>query len=358
MTSLNITYECVPYGAHLNPQSNVLVLDVGRQTQPGVIDHHHPEAPPECTASLLVKNPELILNHIYPDHQIQPEKLPPLKFVTHRFPDFDAIVSLFLAEQIILTGEVDEDMVALAEYTKLVDSGSLPRTYDLTGTPYAILRALFSQIKQETETEANQERIRIGRQFIKFIYEKTLEGYEVFDNRPFYQATGAYEKVIKIIENDYFTYLQDLRRSRAFLLDLPLSSSRRLKRVDALLVQNPESILLKEWARRDREHAPLHEGFGLLITGNKHGRFMLGVDPEKGVNLKGLADILNELEKNKRERTGRPFVAWYDGNCPLFNFRIIAGPQDGSALSINELVEALKSYQRYLHQEYSLQKTS
>ena len=100
MTSLNITYECVPYGAHLNPQSNVLVLDVGRQTQPGVIDHHHPEAPPECTASLLVKNPELILNHIYPDHQIQPEKLPPLKFVTHRFPDFDAIVSLFLAEQI------------------------------------------------------------------------------------------------------------------------------------------------------------------------------------------------------------------------------------------------------------------
>jgi hypothetical protein len=154
MSLLNITYECVPYGAHLNPQSHVLVLDVGRQTKPGIIDHHHPEAPPECTASLLVKHPELVLNHIYPDNQINPERLPPLKFITHRFPDFDAIVSLFLAEQIILTGEVDEDMVTLAEYTKQVDSGALPRTHDLTGTPYAILRALFSQIKLESAEDS------------------------------------------------------------------------------------------------------------------------------------------------------------------------------------------------------------
>lgn len=357
MGILNITYECVPYGAHFQPQSNTLVLDVGRETKPGVIDHHHPEAAPECTASLLVKRPELVLDHVYPQNHLSHEDLPPLKFITHRFPDFDAIVSLFLAQQIILFKEVDEDMIALAEYTKLVDSGALPRTYDLTGTPYAILRALFAQIKMDTEDEVNQERIRIGLQFIQFIYEKIGEGYDVFDNRPFYQGTGAYEKVIKIIENDYFTYLQDLRHSQAFLLDLPTPHGNQLRRIDALLVKNPESILLKEWARRDRDHSPLKQGFGLLISGTKNGRYMLGVDPEKGVYLRGLADILNEQEKKKRERAGRPFVSWYDGNCPLFNFRIIAGPQDGSALSYNDLVESLRIYQRILHQKFPSKRT-
>ena len=352
MGNLSITYEFVPYGTHFHPQPNTLVLDVGRETKPGVIDHHHPDAPPECTASLLVKKPELVLEHIYPPHHLSPEKLPPLKFITHRFPDFDAIVSLFLAQQIILSQEVVEDMIALADYTKLVDSGALPRTYDLTGTPYAILRALFTRLKVDTEEELNQERIRIGLQFIRFIYEKLREGYDVFDNRSFYQGTGAYEKVIKLIENDYFSYLQDLRRSQAFLIDLPSPGVEQLKRIDVLLIRDPASILLKEWARRDRNHSPLHQGFGLLISGTKHGRYMLGVAPEKGVHLKGLAPILNDREKKKRELVGRSFVPWYDGNCPLFNFRIIAGPQDGSELSFNDLIESLRSYQRVLHQDF------
>ena len=48
---MDIVYQFVKYGEDLKPEKNTLVLDVGMKTVPGVIDHHHPKAEPECTAS-------------------------------------------------------------------------------------------------------------------------------------------------------------------------------------------------------------------------------------------------------------------------------------------------------------------
>ena len=60
----SLSYRFVHYGEKLDPQTNTLVLDVGMKTVPGVIDHHHPDAEAECTASLIVKHPELVLDHV------------------------------------------------------------------------------------------------------------------------------------------------------------------------------------------------------------------------------------------------------------------------------------------------------
>jgi hypothetical protein len=40
---MEVTYLFVNYGEILNPVENVLALDVGMKTIPGVIDHHHPQ---------------------------------------------------------------------------------------------------------------------------------------------------------------------------------------------------------------------------------------------------------------------------------------------------------------------------
>ena len=59
-----MAFEFVHYGKVLEPRKNTLVLDVGMKTTPGVIDHHHPQAETECTASLLAKYPHLVLDHV------------------------------------------------------------------------------------------------------------------------------------------------------------------------------------------------------------------------------------------------------------------------------------------------------
>lgn len=40
---MDVTYQFVNYGEVLKPVEDVLALDVGMKTIPGVIDHHHPQ---------------------------------------------------------------------------------------------------------------------------------------------------------------------------------------------------------------------------------------------------------------------------------------------------------------------------
>jgi hypothetical protein len=154
------------------------------------------------------------------------------------------------------------------------------------------------------------------------------------------------------VENDYFRYLDDVGRAQKLTLDLPLSQERGKRKVDGLVVKNPSSFLLKEWARREMSLSSLGEGFSFLLTNFGNQRYIIGVDPEKGIYLQGLGDLLNRREAEKREASGRPFpLRWYDGNCPFFNYRIIDSPQDGTLLSQEEIVALLLDFSRSLDRE-------
>lgn len=333
-------YEFVRYGENLEPQPNTIILDVGMKTVPGVIDHHHPNAETECTASLIAKYPRLVLDHVK-----SPEKL---RIVTHRLPDFDALSSILLTLKLLEIGIVDSSMEKIARYAKMVDSASLPKKIDLTATPYSILRALFSGAKKE-EAEINRERTVEGIKFMRFLYAKAQEGYDIEENRVLFSGIERYERAMRKVEGDYFHYLDDRSRAQMLSLDLPLSQAKGKRKVDALVVKNPLSFLLKEWARRDFSQSALGEGFSLLVTNFRNQRYILGVDPEKGVNLKGLGDLLNANEAQKREVDARPLAfRWYDGNCPFFNYRIIDSPQDGTLLSQQEIVSLLMTFSQGL----------
>jgi hypothetical protein len=323
---------------------NTLVLDVGMKTVPGVIDHHHPDADAECTASLIAKSPHLVLDHINRQETLRGENSLKLKIITHRLPDFDAVSSVFLALKLLEKGKFDSSMAKIAQYTKMVDSAFLPKEIDLSSTPYSILRGLFRKIRKKEEA-VNLERMNEGMKFMNFLYLRAEEGYEILENRLLFSGVERYERAMREAEEDYFSYLHDLSKSQKLTLPLPLSSGKGKKKVDGLVVKNPRSFLLKEWARRDRENSPLSQGFTFLMTNFGNKRYILGVDPEKGVNLRGLGDLLNKKEAEKREEEGRPQdYRWYDGNCPFFNFRIIDSPQDGSSLSYAKVVDLAKDF--------------
>ncbi|MEW5900907.1 MAG: hypothetical protein AB1715_05540, partial [Acidobacteriota bacterium] len=188
-----------------------------------------------------------------------------------------------------------------------------------------------------------------GLKFMRFLYAKADEGYEILENRMLFSGVDRYERAMRKVENDYFHYLDDFARAQKIVLDLPLASQRGQRTVDGLIVRNPSSFLLKDWARRDIAQSSLGEGFSLLVTNFGGQRYILGVDPEKGINLRGLGRLLNEKEAQLREAAGRPRgLSWYEGNCPFFNYRIIDSPQDGTLLSHQDVVDALLTFSRSL----------
>lgn len=342
LNKIEAVYRFVPYGTEFVPEKDTLVLDVGMKTIPGIIDHHHPEAEPECTASLIAKYPYLVLGHIPKDEIIhKSDRTHMLNIITHRLPDFDAVSSIFLALKLLEGGVIDPAMALIAQYTKIVDSATLSKEWDLASTPYAILRALFLRIRKK-EDAASLERVREGLKFMNFLYTKSIEGHEIFVNKALFSGIDRYERAIRRAEDDYFNYLYDLERGQKLTLDLPLATGKGTKTIDGLIVRNPRSYLLKDWARRDSVNPPLKQGFSFLMTNFGNTRYILGVDPEKGVNLKGLGDLLNQKEAERRKEQDRPLsYRWYDGNCPFFNFRIIDSPQDETCLSPKEIVDTV-----------------
>jgi hypothetical protein len=334
------TFRFVPYGSQFEPKKDILVLDVGMKTIPGVIDHHHPEAEPECTASLIVKHPYLVLEHI------KRNRTQNLQIITHRRPDFDAVTSIFLVLKLLETGEIDPAMENIARYTKLVDSACLPKNWDLPSTPYAILRALFLKIRKKSN-ESYIARVRTGLRFIHYLYVSSAKGYEITQNRSLFAENERYKQAIEKAENDYFNYLSDLEHCQVIGLDLPLVSGTEKKKVDGLIVKNPRSFLFKDWARRDITCAPLGQGFSFLMTNYGNTRYILGVDPEMKIHLRGLGDLLNQKEAERRKQDGRPLTQrWYDGNCPLFNFRIVNSPQDITSLTHQEIEDVILAFSR------------
>ena len=104
---IQVDYRFVPYGTVLDPEKNTLSVDVGMKTVPGVIDHHHPEADVECAASLIVKSPSLVLDHIRRDGLFSQDSPSfRLRIITHPLPDFDAVASAFLVLKLIESGDV------------------------------------------------------------------------------------------------------------------------------------------------------------------------------------------------------------------------------------------------------------
>jgi hypothetical protein len=340
---VNVRYEFAGFGARIAPAPGRLVLDVGMAQAPGILDHHFPEAENECAASLVVKHPELVLGHLRPAGR-PADAFGPVTVITHVLPDFDALSAIFLSLRLLETGEVDDGMRKLAAYTRTVDASLLPPTIDLAATPYAILRALFAGVKKPLD-EINADRIAEGARFMKILHARATDGGDILEDPTLFAGIDRYEQARRKVEGDNAWYQGDAHHGRKIMLNLPRIAGGGRTLVDGLVVVDAHSFLLKEWARRDRAGSPLGKGFGFVYSNFQGLRYSLGVDPAAGVNLRGLADEINLLERKKAEAEGKPpGPVWYGGECPFFNYRLVVSPHEGTRLSHEEIFGAVMKF--------------
>jgi len=340
---MDVRYEFAGFGARCAPAPGRLVLDVGMAQAPGVLDHHFPEAESECAASLVVKHPELVLDHLRPGGR-SADACGPVTIVTHTLPDFDALAAVFLSVRLLETGRIDEGMRRLAAYAKIVDAALLPATVDLGATPYAVLRAMFVGSKKPPD-EANLDRIAEGLKFMRLLHARAAEGRDITEDRTMFAGVDRYEQAVRKVKEDNAWYQSDVHQGRKIALRLPEIAGTGRILVDGLIVVDPHSFLLKDWARRDREGSPLGRGFSFVFSNYQGLRYSLGVDPLAGVNLRGLAEAINILEGKKAEALGRADrPVWYGGECPFFNYRLIVSPHECTRLTHEEVLGAVMKF--------------
>lgn len=339
-----VRYAFADYGETFEPAPDTLVLDVGMKTVPGIIDHHQPDAEPECAASLAAKYPHLILDHLAPNGAGAVDTGQHLTIITHRLPDFDSLAAIHISLKILETGRVDDGLRALAAYAKMVDSAAMPKTVNLAGTPYALLRAMFSG-SRKSEAEISRDRLLEGLRFMRALHARTSQGFVLLEDESLFAGIDRYDQARRKVRGDYTTYLSDLARGREFKVDLPTADGSGRKTVDGLAVTNPRSFLLKEWAHRDREHPSLGAGYSLIVSSFGDFGLSLGVDPGQGIYLRGLGARIEARERDKRAAgSGAAGAPWYEGNCPLFNYRIIVSPRGGTVLTAAEVMEEVLAF--------------
>jgi hypothetical protein len=126
---------------------------------------------------------------------------------------------------------------------------------------------------------------------------------------------------------------------------------------DAQNTADPEACLFfKDWARTDAEHSPGGKGFvGLSVfvseSAREVRRCILSVTPGSGVTLKGLGELLDRAESERRQQvygvddrvtdpaSGQPLAPrsgwgnadpWYDGRG--HGYTIVDAPRSGTLL--------------------------
>jgi len=336
--------EFVDYGKELFPKEKTIIVDVGKKLEEGILDHHQPDAENECAASLVVKHPELILKHLKGEKKFD--------VITHRYPDFDAVSSAYLVEKVVEREKVTNSMVKIAEYAKVVDSSNISPSIPLEDTPFAVLYSMYHRIAYNREINNSQpkvdyigmKRIKIGFELLKKLEEIANRGENIFTAMRLLSGYKEYERARKDIYEDYKNYLSDVKRAGKGRIELLTNDGKSLKTVDYFFIINPTSYLLKDWIKRDFTNSPSKKGFSLLISSLYPGNFIIATSPSSGTYLKGLGDILNKYEREKREREKIAVTEWYKGNSPFFNYRIIASPSDGTVLTKDEVISIFKEY--------------
>ena len=344
----------VPFGSILVPETGKLALDVGNSLLPGVIDHHQPGAEEECAASLVLRYPHFVLDHL------KGTPIEEITIITHVSPDLDAVTSAFFAQSLLTNGHPPPFSEAIAEYVRDVDRGICFRLPGVVVTVYSIFTALCELIRSEAKDKKwpaeKTYRMRMEKGFSLWQYVMSVmdEHIDLHDSRIF-EPSHPFQDAQDLVTKDYAVYIQDLRRSKQMQFVLPHKSDNRSGMADALMVVDPESLLFRSWARGDSQHSPGGRGFAMLAVNYEYERYIISVDPQSPYYLRGLGDLLEKAEIRKRkalgkERQGEPRPGynipdpWYDGRNPLHNYTIVDTPRGGTVLDWGEIQKIILRY--------------
>jgi len=349
---MKLSYYFVPMGFVATPELGKVYVDVGNAFCAGVLDHHHPDAPDACTAMLVLNHPEYVTNQVVNGN---------LTIIPHQYPDLDAVTGAYFAGMHVQGDAIEPMHHDWAEYACRVDQGFTTLTPQQPMTPYSLFMMRMHLLREQLPDDdqlASRMILDAGFDFLDVLFANLQSGGKLSDLH-LGELSHVLAPEIEAIQHDLSLYQQDIQRANIFACELPLSNGKGTKEVAGLWIEKPASSMFKSWARGDAKLAGNDEGFVFLGIQVSDSRFILSVDPSSGVYLKGLGDLIEQAETEKRKELGeervgenRPGYAspdpWYDGRSPLHNYTIIDSPRVGTVLSSKEVRDVFHQYTRAL----------
>jgi len=358
-----VRYEFVPWGISLEPQAGRIAVDVGNKLLPGVIDHHQPDADHGCAASLIVREPSLVLDHLtrFPTDD--------LTVLMHIYPDLDCVIASYLVRALFRKGSLPTGAPYLAQIASAVDAATLPRELAVSvGLPSVYLAscALLARSRDwTTPGDLFDAQLRRGLDLLDHVLGRLLSDGDRYADAPLPLASAdlfagehPFIAEVTLLFEDLGRYAQDLEHGTVARIAVLDRAEASIEEVDCLTVADPASILLKSIARADASHSPRGLGFEALHVIYRDrlddgDRQVISVAPDRKLSLRGLGTALERAERARRAdilwiREGPPrwpdvdnADPWYDGRNPLHRYTIVDSPGRGTVLDETEVGEIL-----------------
>ncbi len=340
--------DFVPMGFHAHPESGIVYIDAGNAVEPGIIDHHYAKAAANCSCEILIRQPELLLEHI------RDTPISQLEFRFHDPPDLDCAASLYAAYEFIEAEKLpdieprQEILEKLAAYMRQVNHARVPQPERLSDSLYGIYKAhdLLAQQKYGGAL-TNALRLEAGVRVVDatcYLIQQHPENGDFATIFQFQPDWFAEEK--RLIEKDRARYREDLK-SRSHTYKARINGVP--EPVTGIWLDHPQSLFFRIWAWND-PNAPGGEGYHFIaldISQPGKTRILIGVNPDAGTNLRGLGQLMEKHETQKRKQLGkeRPAHAdlWYFGEGHKYG--LIGSPGNGTILTPEEVQKIHESWE-------------
>jgi class 3 adenylate cyclase len=340
--------DFVPMGFVAHPERGVVYLDTGNSTEPGIIDHHYGAQTARSACELLNMKPELLLEHIkdVPDSQRE--------FRLHSYPDFDCAATLYTAYELMSIQPRTDLLSQLATYASHIDQGTIPHPETLESSLYGIFIAHQTLIKQQAgKALSDFQLLEAGLRVVDAAF-YALEAHGGDLSCVFRHNPSWFSEEARVIREDRELYAEDVRlRGHAYRAHINDAA----EPVFGLWLDHPRSIFGKLWATIDPT-APEGQGYQFLafnFSQPDRNRFIIRVDPESGINLNGLGQLLEYHESRKRKALGKerpthPIRYPADNSDPWYfgqghQYTIIDSPWEGSVLTAEEVQKIHENWQ-------------
>ena len=344
-----INYSFVPAGSVVVAEPGKVYVDVGNDFGPGVLDHHHPDAPDACASLLALNHPDLILSQRIP--------LQTVTILTHQYPDLDAIGSAWFASRHLHNEDFTDADEMIADYICAIDRGYTTLHPDRPLTAYAVMMMRLDKIySSQQETDEKSLNALLSGFEILDTFSNHIKFSNDLNDSDWVSKLPGIQQEINAISEDLNLYKKDIAKAKIFECQLPRKDGVGHEPVKGIRITQPESRLFKSWARGDAKNSQ-SSGFVFSVIQLTHSRTIISVSPESNVFLKGLGDILEQAETEQRQLEGRMIVGenrpgynspdpWYDGRSPLHDFTIIDSPRSGTVLDLETIMLCIDQYCR------------
>ena len=354
---------------------NLVCVDIGQQLCLGVIDHHQGAGESSCAAKELIDHPELIRDHLLGPLLKDGSRIPdpPVitwSLLTHANPDWDAVLTSYIAVRIAEDGVVAKSIRNLVPEALAWDQGCEDFDPSLKTISPALLYAI-----EQADLDEDHEKMAFGFRLLDYLRTCADDpaislGYE---RRELYEDHAEFGNVVRKLDADSQQYRADFKKAQATVLQLPLRNGGQRHTTTLICHTPPNSRLFKHWARSigvpGSEPAKPFEclvvpyerlGDHPYRAGEHFKQVVISVRGDSDVFLSDIGRDLELLEQQEREQRGivqygdarYPEISpspdpWYDGRG--HNYTIVDSPRSGTLLSYQQIIDCALTGHRFPH---------